>query len=34
VDPFVEVVDGILFEGVRPMDADILSRAQDLRRHR
>lgn len=34
VDAMAEVVDGILFEGVRPQDADVIARAQELRRHK
>jgi hypothetical protein len=31
---FVEIVDGVLFDGIRVSDADILGRAQDLRRRK
>jgi hypothetical protein len=34
VDGFAEVVDDILFDGVRPQDADVIARAQDLRRRK
>ena len=34
VDAFAGVVDDILFDGVRPGDADVIARVQDLRRRK
>lgn len=31
VDPMVEVMDCVLFSGLRPQDADVLARVQNLR---